>query len=52
MRLCHLFLLSWSSELSKVIYVDMAKMLSDNMEAERRQALAESEGGSNVKLPG
>ena len=33
-------------------YVDMAEMLSYNMEAERWRALAESEGGSNVKLPG
>ena len=27
-------------------YIDMAEMLSDNMELERRRALAESEGGA------
>jgi len=32
-------------------YIDMAKMLSDNMELEHRRVLAESEGGS-VKQSG
>jgi len=30
-------------------YIDMAEMLSDNMELERRRVLAESEGIGNVK---
>ena len=33
-------------------YIDMAEMLSDNMELERRRALAESEGIANVKQSG
>lgn len=33
-------------------YIDMAEMLSDNMELERRRALAESEGGAIVKQSG
>ena len=33
-------------------YLDMAEMLSDNMEVERRRALAESEGGPSSKSTG